>query len=143
MPGGQRAGADEDPLNEIKELLSSADMDWVADVTQRKDKPHPHSYLGKGKMSELQDAVKESGATVAVCEDDLTPGQVAAVLDAVDVDVLDRTELILTVFSRHAHSLEGTLQVHLAQLEYELTRMRGKGLVLSRLGAGVDMMCVV
>ena len=139
MPGGQRVGAEEDPLNEIKELLSSADMDWAADVTQRKDKPHPHSYLGKGKMSELQDAVKESGATVAVCEDDLTPGQVAAVLDAVDVDVLDRTELILTVFSRHAHSLEGTLQVHLAQLEYELTRMRGKGLVLSRLGAGVDM----
>ncbi len=53
--------------------------------------------------------------------------------------MLDRTELILTVFSKHAHSLEGTLQVHLAQLEYELTRMRGKGLILSRLGAGVDM----
>ena len=63
----------------------------------------------------------------------------AAVLDAVAADVLDRTELILTVFSKHAHSLEGTLQVHLAQLEYELTRVRGKGLVLSRLGAGVDM----
>jgi GTP-binding protein HflX len=61
------------------------------------------------------------------------------VLDAVDADVLDRTELILRVFSKHAHSLEGTLQVHLAQLEYELTRMRGKGLVMSRLGAGVDM----
>ncbi len=78
---------------------------------------------------------------MAVCEDDLTPTQVAAVLDGVtaDVDVLDRTELILTVFSKHAHSLEGTLQVHLAQLEYELTRMRGKGLILSRLGAGVNM----
>ena len=139
MPGGHRASTEDDPLSEIKELLRSADMDWVADVTQHKDKPHPHSYLGKGKMTELQAAVKESGATVAVCEDDLTPGQVAAVLDAVDLDVLDRTELILTVFSRHAHSLEGTLQVHLAQLEYELTRMRGKGLVLSRLGAGVDM----
>ena len=76
---------------------------------------------------------------MAVCEDDLSPAQVAAVLDAVDADVLDRTELILTVFSKHAHSLEGTMQVHLAQLEYELTRMRGKGLVMSRLGAGVDM----
>ena len=76
---------------------------------------------------------------MAVCEDDLTPAQVASVLDAVDADVLDRTELILTVFSKHAHSLEGTMQVHLAQLEYELTRMRGKGLVMSRLGAGVDM----
>ncbi len=114
-------------------------MDWVADVIQHKERPHPHSYLGKGKLEELTAAVKETGATVAVCEDDLSPGQVAAVLDAVDVDVLDRTELILTVFSKHAHSLEGTMQVHLAQLEYELTRMRGKGHILSRLGAGVNM----
>src|SRR5450759_3285827 len=139
MPGGHGEPGEEEPLNEIKELLSSADMDWVADVIQRKERPHPHSYLGKGKLVDLKAAVQESGATVAVCEDDLSPGQVAALLDAVDVDVLDRTELILTVFSKHAHSLEGTLQVHLAQLEYELTRMRGKGLILSRLGAGVDM----
>ena len=139
MPGGARAASHEEPLNEIKELLRSADMDWVGDVIQRKDKPHPQSYLGKGKLSDLTEAVKSAGATVVVCEDDLTPAQVATILDAVDVDVLDRTELILTVFSKHAHSLEGTLQVHLAQLEYELTRMRGKGLILSRLGAGVDM----
>ena len=139
MPGGHGEPGAEEPLNEIKELLSSADIDWVGDVLQRKERPHPHSYLGKGKLVELTEAVKQSGATVAVCEDDLSPGQVAAVLDAVDVDVLDRTELILTVFSKHAHSLEGTLQVHLAQLEYELTRMRGKGHILSRLGAGVDM----
>ena len=139
MPGGKDAPGAEEPLNEIKELLSSADMDVVGEVLQRRERPHPHSYLGKGKMEELVASVKQSGATVAVCEDDLSPGQVAAVLDAVDVDVLDRTELILTVFSKHANSLEGTLQVHLAQLEYELTRMRGKGLILSRLGAGVDM----
>jgi GTPase len=141
MPGGRIGLGEDEPLNEIKELLSSADIDWAADVIQRKDRPHPHSYLGKGKMSELAATVKESGVSVAVCEDDLSPTQVAAVLDAVssDVDVFDRTELILTVFSKHAHSLEGTLQVHLAQLEYELTRMRGKGLLLSRLGAGVDM----
>jgi len=140
LPGGQgdEPGVD-DPLGEIKELLRSADIDWAADVVQHRDRPDAHSYLGSGKMGELKTAVKAAGATVAVCEDDLSPGQVGAVLDAVDVDVLDRTELILTVFSRHAHSLEGTLQVHLAQLEYELTRMRGKGLVMSRLGAGVDM----
>jgi GTPase len=139
MPGGHGEPGEDEPLNEIKELLSSADMDWVADVLQRKERPHPHSYLGKGKLVELTEAVKESGATVAVCEDDLSPSQVATVLDAVDTDVLDRTELILTVFSKHAHSMEGTMQVHLAQLEYELTRMRGKGLILSRLGAGVNM----
>jgi GTP-binding protein HflX len=139
VPGGHGEPGEDEPLNEIKELLRSADMDWAADVIQHRESPNPRSYLGKGKMSELKAAVKEQRATVAVCEDDLSPAQVAAVLDAVDADVLDRTELILTVFSKHAHSLEGTLQVHLAQLEYELTRMRGKGLVMSRLGAGVDM----
>lgn len=137
-PGGPLPG-EEDPLAEIRELLRSADMGLVGEVVQRKQRPQTHSYLGKGKLQELKEVVAATGATVAVCEDDLTPAQVAAVLDAVDVDVLDRTELILSVFSKHAHSLEGTLQVHLAQLEYELTRMRGKGLILSRLGAGVDM----
>jgi GTP-binding protein HflX len=140
LPGGaaNEPGAEEH-LAEIKELLRSAGIEWLADVVQHRDRPDPHSYLGRGKMAELKAAVKASGATIAVCEDDLAPGQVAAVLDAVDADVLDRTELILSVFAKHAHSLEGTLQVHLAQLEYELTRMRGKGLVMSRLGAGVDM----
>ncbi len=140
LPGGQAASAaGEDALTEIKELLASADVDWAADVVQHRDKPDPRSYLFPGKLAELKAAVEQHQASVVVCEDDLTPAQQAAVLDAVDVDVLDRTELILSVFAKHAHSLEGTLQVHLAQLEYELTRMRGKGLILSRLGAGVDM----
>ncbi len=139
VPSGHADPGAEEQLGEIKELLRSADMDWVADVLQHRDSPNPRTYLGKGKMEELKAAMGENAATVAVCEDDLTPAQVASVLDAVDADVLDRTELILTVFSKHAHSLEGTMQVHLAQLEYELTRMRGKGLVMSRLGAGVDM----
>jgi GTPase len=138
-PAGHDADGGDEELAEIKELLTSAEIIWLGDVVQHKARPHPKFYLGPGKLIELKDAVKESGATVAVCEDDLTPAQVAAVLDAVDVDVLDRTELILSVFSKHAHSLEGTMQVQLAQLEYELTRMRGKGMVLSRLGAGVDM----
>jgi len=139
VPGGHGTPGEDEQLSEIKELLRSADMDWVADVIQHRDSPNPRTYLGKGKMSDLKESITENAATVAVCEDDLTPAQVASVLDAVDADVLDRTELILTVFSKHAHSLEGTMQVHLAQLEYELTRMRGKGLVMSRLGAGVDM----
>ncbi len=139
VPSRRGEPGEDEQLSEIKELLRSADMDWVADVIQHRDAPNPRTYLGKGKMEELKVAIGENSATVAVCEDDLTPAQVASVLDAVDADVLDRTELILTVFSKHAHSLEGTMQVHLAQLEYELTRMRGKGLVMSRLGAGVDM----
>jgi GTP-binding protein HflX len=139
VPGRHGEPGEHEQLVEIKELLRSADMEWVADVIQHRDAPNPRTYLGKGKMSDLKAVMAEQRAAVAVCEDDLTPAQVASVLDAVDADVLDRTELILTVFSRHAHSLEGTMQVHLAQLEYELTRMRGKGLVMSRLGAGVDM----
>ena len=139
VPGRHGEPGEDEQLVEIKELLRSADMEWVADVIQHRDSPNPRTYLGKGKMSDLKEIVAEQKAAVAVCEDDLTPAQVASVLDAVDADVLDRTELILTVFSKHAHSLEGTMQVHLAQLEYELTRMRGKGLVMSRLGAGVDM----
>ena len=140
LPAGQHAAAASDEaLAEIKELLASAEIDWLANVVQHKDRPNPNSYLGPGKLAELEGVVKESGATVAVCEDDLTPAQIAAVLDALDIDVLDRTELILSVFSKHAHSMEGTMQVQLAQLEYELTRVHGKGMVLSRLGAGVDM----
>jgi GTP-binding protein HflX len=140
LPGGEAAAeADEAALAEVKELLASADVDWAADVVQHRNRPHARSYLFPGKLVELREAIVREGATVAVCEDDLSPAQVAAVLDAVDVDVLDRTELILTVFAKHANSLEGTLQVHLAQLEYEYTRMRGKGTILSRLGAGVDM----
>jgi len=141
LPGGSGSNeADEEALRELRELLASADIDPVGEVVQHREHPHQRSYLYPGKLEELRRTVRQTHAGVAVCEDDLSPGQVAAVLDAVDhVDVLDRTELILTVFSRHANTLAGTLQVHLAQLEYELTRMRGKGTILSRLGAGVDM----
>ncbi len=140
LPGGQAAAAaGEDALTEIKELLASADIDWAADVVQHRDNPTRARTWSRASLRELKAAVEQHGASVVVCEDDLSPAQQAAVLDAVDVDVLDRTELILSVFAKHAHSLEGTLQVDLAQLEYELTRVRGKGLILSRLGAGVDM----
>lgn len=140
VPGSREAAQVEDQLTEIKELLDSADIELAAEVIQHRQHPHPKSYLYPGKLDELKRTIGREKATVAVCEDDLSPAQVAAVLDALDdADVLDRTELILSVFSRHAHTLEGTLQVHLAQLQYELTRMRGKGMILSRLGAGVDM----
>jgi GTP-binding protein HflX len=138
-PGAEETPEERDRMTEIAELIESADMNVAGQVVQHKRRPDPRTYLGPGKLAELRAAVAESGATCAVCEDDLTPGQVAAVLDALDVDVLDRTELILSVFSRHAHSLEGRLQVDLAQLQYELTRVRGQGHVMSRLGAGTDM----
>ena len=131
--------AESERLAEIKDLLSSADIECVAELVQHRDHPFAHTYLGPGKLQDLSALIKETGATSAVCEDDMTPSQVAAVLDAVDVDVLDRTELILSVFAKHANTIEGRLQVDLAQLQYELTRVRGKGLVMSRLGGGGDM----
>jgi GTP-binding protein HflX len=140
MPPGDDEGREErDRLAEIGELVESAEMTVAGQVVQHKKRPDPRSYLGPGKLVELRAAIAASAATCAVCEDDLTPAQVAAVLDAVDVDVLDRTELILTVFARHARSLAGRLQVDLAQLQYELTRVRGQGQIMSRLGAGTDM----
>ena len=140
LPGGEASdGEGRERLAEIKELVGSADMDVVGEVVQHKKRPDPRAYLGPGKLRELKAAIGASGASCAVCEDDLTPAQVAAILDEVDVDVLDRTELILSVFARHARSLEGRLQVDLAQLQYELTRVRGQGQVMSRLGAGTDM----
>ncbi len=138
-PGAEETREERDRMAEIVELVRSAEMDVVGQVVQHKRHPDPRAYLGPGKLHELRATVADCGATCAVCEDDLTPAQVAAVLDALDVDVLDRTELILSVFSRHARSLEGRLQVDLAQLQYELTRVRGQGQVLSRLGAGTDM----
>jgi GTP-binding protein HflX len=138
-PGAEESREERDRMAEIGELIGSAEMDVVGQVVQHKHKPDPRAYLGPGKLQDLRAAVTESAATCAVCEDDLSPAQVAAVLDALDVDVLDRTELILSVFSRHARSLEGRLQVDLAQLQYELTRVRGQGHVMSRLGAGTDM----
>ena len=102
VPGGHGDPGEDEALAEIKELLRSADMDWVADVIQHRDTPDRRTYLGKGKMADLKATIAASGATVAVCEDDLSPAQVAAVLDAVDADVLDRTELILSVFAKHA-----------------------------------------
>ncbi len=84
MPGGRGEPGEDEPLNEIKELLSSADIDWVGDVDPASRRPHPVTYLGKGKMAELKERAGENSASVAVCEDDLTPTQVAAVLDAVE-----------------------------------------------------------
>ena len=136
LPQGADAG---DRLAEIKDLLVAADVECGGEVVQHRSRPDAHSYLGPGKIGELKAAVRRAGATCAVCEDDMTPAQVATVLDAVDVDVLDRTELILSVFARHAHTIEGKLQVDLAQLQYELTRVRGQGQVMSRLGGGTDM----
>jgi GTP-binding protein HflX len=134
----RRPGADgADELAELVELMRTAHVDAVGELFQRRASPHPRTYLGPGKLVELGLALQASRAEVVVCDDELSPNQQRALEDALRIRVVDRTALILDIFADHAHTAEGKLQVELAQLEYNLQRMRGLWQHLERLGGGV------
>jgi GTP-binding protein HflX len=126
-----------DDLSELRELLHTAGVATVGQMVQRRDHPHPNSYLGPGKLEELKAAVKEADANVVAADDELSPRQERNLEQELGVPVVDRTALILDIFAGHAHSAEGKLQVELAQLEYNLARMRGLWTHLERLGGGI------
>ena len=111
-------------------------MAVAGELTQRRPAPDPDRYFGKGKLAELKQAIAASGANLVACDDELKPRQERNLEQALDVPVIDRTAIILDIFADHAHSAEGKLQVELAQLEYNLARMRGLWTHLERLGAG-------
>ena len=123
-----------DDLSEMRELLRTAGVAVVGQTVQHRDKPHPNSYLGPGKLEEVKDAAKQADATMIVVDDELSPRQERNLEEAVGMPVVDRTATILDIFADHAHSAEGKLQVELAQLEYNLARMRGLWTHLERLG---------
>lgn len=123
-------------LAEIKELLDTAGVDTAGEVVQRKDQPHVKAYLGSGKIDELKALVRHLEPDVVVVDDELTPSQQRNLSNLLECRVLDRTAVILDIFALHAHSAEGKLQVELAQLEYNMARMRGMWTHLERLGAG-------
>ena len=123
-------------LEELKELLRTAGVATVGELTQKLDKPHPNHYLGSGKLEELKPLLKAADANLVVADDELTPRQQRNIEAALDVPVLDRTAVILDIFAGHAHTAEGKMQVELAQLEYNMARMRGLWTHLERLGAG-------
>ena len=125
-----------DDLEELKELLRTAGAATVGALTQRRDNQHPNLYLGPGKVDELKPLLKEHDANMVVADDELTPRQQRNLEAALDIPVLDRTALILDIFAAHAHTAEGKMQVELAQLEYNMARMRGLWTHLERLGAG-------
>jgi len=129
-------GAD-DELGELRELASTAGVEPVAELVQHRERPDPRTYVGKGKLQELKEAFKGSGAESLIVDDELSPVQQKALEDALQARVVDRTQLILDIFAQHAVSAEGKLQVELAQLEYNLPRMRGLWQHLERLGGGV------
>ena len=130
------AGPGPGELAELKELLRTAGVAASGELVQRRPEPDPDRYFGKGKLTELKQAVAQSGANLVACDDELKPRQERNLEAALDMPVIDRTAIILDIFADHAHSAEGKLQVELAQLEYNLARMRGLWTHLERLGAG-------
>jgi GTP-binding protein HflX len=129
--------AEDDDLEELGELLRTAGVAVVGKMTQRREQPHPNTYLGPGKVAEAKEAAKACGANVIACDDELTPRQERNLEEALGIPVVDRTTVILDIFAAHAGSAEGKLQVELAQLEYNLARMRGLWTHLERLGGGI------
>jgi GTPase len=109
----------------------------VGELIQRRDKPHPNLYLGPGKVEEVKALAASVDANLVACDDELSPRQERNLEKELGVPVIDRTAVILDIFAGHAHSAEGKLQVELAQLEYNLARMRGLWTHLERLGGGI------
>jgi GTP-binding protein HflX len=126
-----------DDLGELEELLHTAGVAVVGEMVQRRELPHPNTYLGPGKVIEAKQAARASDANVIACDDELTPRQERNLEEALGLPVVDRTTVILDIFAAHAGSAEGKLQVELAQLEYNLARMRGLWTHLERLGGGI------
>jgi GTPase len=124
-------------LEELGELLRTAGVAVVGELVQRREEPHPNTYLGSGKVREAKEAARECDANVIACDDELSPRQERNLEEALGLPVIDRTAIILDIFADHAASAEGKLQVELAQLEYNLARMRGLWSHLERLGGGI------
>jgi GTP-binding protein HflX len=124
-------------LAELEELLRTAGAAAVGKLVQHRDRPHPNSYLGPGKLEQLKAELSASGANLVACDDELSPRQERNLEGSLGVPVIDRTAIILDIFASHAHTAEGKLQVELAQLEYNLARMRGLWSHLERLGGGI------
>jgi GTP-binding protein HflX len=123
-------------LGELRELARTAGVEPVAELVQQRAKPDPRTFVGKGKLDELKRAYEEASAEVLLVDDELEPAQQRSLENALEARVVDRTQLILDIFAQHATSAEGKLQVELAQLEYNLPRMRGMWQHLERLGGG-------
>ncbi|MDO4241199.1 MAG: GTPase HflX [Microbacteriaceae bacterium] len=126
----------ENSLRELAALVETAGANVLDGVLQRRPHPDPATYLGRGKTEELRDIVRAMGADTVVADSELAPSQRRALEDAVKVKVIDRTAVILDIFSQHAKSREGKAQVELAQLQYLLPRLRGWGESMSRQAGG-------
>ncbi|MEE0421588.1 MAG: GTPase HflX [Lachnospiraceae bacterium] len=127
----------EESLKELEELVSTAGASAVGTLIQNREQPHPGTYIGKGKIEELQALVRHLGADGVVCDDELSPAQLRGLEQELEVKVMDRTLVILDIFAARASTSEGKIQVELAQLKYRLARLVGLRDSLSRLGGGI------
>ena len=124
-------------LDELSQLASTAGAVTVGRVIQSREKVHPGTYLGKGKLEEVRNLIWELDATGVICDDELSPAQLRNLEDALETKVMDRTMVILDIFASRASTREGKIQVELAQLRYRAVRLAGIGNSLSRLGGGI------
>jgi GTPase len=124
-----------DDLSELHELLRTAGVAVVGQAVQHRDKPHPNTYLGPGKIAEVKAAAEAADANMVATDDELTPRQERNLEKELELPVVDRTAVILGIFADHANTADGKLQVELAQLEYNMARMRGLWTHLERLSA--------
>ena len=124
-------------LDELEELASTAGAVTVARIIQNREKVHPGTYLGKGKIDEVRELLWDTRATGVICDDELSPAQLRNLEDALDTKVMDRTMVILDIFASRASTREGKIQVELAQLKYRAVRLVGMRNSLSRLGGGI------
>jgi GTPase len=124
-------------VEELKSLTSSAGAEVEDILFTNQDKPHPRYFIGKGKLGEAKSIISSNRIELVIFDDEITATQQRNLQTALDTKVVDRTALILDIFAQRAHSSEGKLQVELAQLNYLLTRLTGKGVDLSRLGGGI------
>ena len=127
----------EESLAELRELALSAGAQVTGEFLQSREKPDPATLIGRGKLGEIAGAAASAGANLLIFDHDLSPSQQRNVEDAVGARVIDRTQLILDIFAKHARTREGQLQVELAQLEYLLPRLTGRGVEMSQLGGGI------
>ncbi|GAB5046642.1 GTPase HflX [Thermodesulfovibrio sp. TK110] len=127
----------EEHMEELEELAKSADVVVIDKIIQRVKQINPKYLLGEGKLRELIIKAMEMGATLLVFDQNLTPSQIRAITDMTELKVIDRSQLILDIFARRAHTRDGKVQVELAQLRYMLPRLTGKGTAMSRLAGGI------
>lgn len=134
----ERDGDDaEDSLEELADLAKTAGAEVVGTVIQRRERMHPGTYVGTGKLEEIRDLIWETDATGIICDDELSPAQMKNMEQVLDTKVMDRTLLILDIFAARASTSEGKIQVELAQLKYRMSRLTGFGRSMSRLGGGI------